>query len=169
MSRSGYRWDYYRRDLRKAPLDDLNNWEGRAKAKVDWAMDNYRERDNTVVHTATPFVSCDQYHEVKDDMMPHLRRVCDHPYNAYQIIEQALIAWLRPSGQALLKFTHRESYDSRGQYIVWITDYTSRLEHLPIQSCQGRGRSAKEAKHQAAQLLLDSYHCMIHLPRETTR
>ncbi|KAG8743108.1 hypothetical protein FRC12_015152 [Ceratobasidium sp. 428] len=161
-SRSDSRWDTYRWDSRQTPLDALNHWENRVKAKVTWELDYYRERNNRVVHTAMPVLSCDQYHIVGEELMPHLRRVCDDPRNAYSVAEQTLIEFLNRRGHALRQFSYQIGYDS-GRCVVWVTSCVSRLEHLSIQSCTGYGGTAQEAKHNAAHMLLHGGHCMIRL------
>ncbi|KAG8736803.1 hypothetical protein FRC12_017435, partial [Ceratobasidium sp. 428] len=103
--------------------------------------------------------SCDQYHRVGADLMPHLRRVCADPHSAHWAVEQALIDLLSRRGHALLHFSYQSEYDPAGRSVVWVTSYTSRLEHLPIQSCMGYGATAQEAKHNAARMLLDGGHC----------
>ncbi|KAG8697944.1 hypothetical protein FRC09_007552, partial [Ceratobasidium sp. 395] len=48
------RWEVYRPRPGQVPLDALNNWEGFARARVDWQMDTSRAPDNKAIHIATP-------------------------------------------------------------------------------------------------------------------
>jgi hypothetical protein len=52
--RSEPRWEMFKWNPGQSAVDALNNWEGKAKAKVDWCYDHQRASDNTVTHIAIP-------------------------------------------------------------------------------------------------------------------
>ncbi|KAG9075517.1 hypothetical protein FS749_012801, partial [Ceratobasidium sp. UAMH 11750] len=158
MSRLNDRWHVYQPKPHEKSLEALNHWEGRAKAKVDWEPRSSRASDNTVTHIVIPLVSCEQYHTVGHDMIPHVRRVCNNPQDSYGIIEQALVDWLSRKGEELVEFELR-GCDDQGRYTAWASRYISRLVRFPIQQCEGQGRSLAEAKRNAAEMLLQSRHC----------
>ncbi|CAE6462196.1 unnamed protein product [Rhizoctonia solani] len=159
MSSSSGRWDMWRsRQHQQLPLDALGNWAGQTRAEVDWVETQYRNPDNTVVHTVVPVLTCVKAHPLMDEH----GYVLKFPYGDFSQVERALADWRYRHEQdhQLLDYSSHVGGHPK-PYISVMICY--KLIRCRINDCFGVGPSLRAAKAEAAARLLRSGHCMIRL------
>ncbi|KAG8750898.1 hypothetical protein FRC11_009918 [Ceratobasidium sp. 423] len=151
------RWVLWRpQQPRQWPTDALANWAAQARAEVGWVQTQRRNPDNTVVHTATPILSCVKCHPLTDDR----GAVLNFPYGDMGQVTRALEDWAyRHREYQLIDYTSHVGGSAQSYNVSLMIRY--RLIQCPIDDCSGVGTSAKAAKADAAERLLRSGHCMI--------
>ncbi|CAE6461316.1 unnamed protein product [Rhizoctonia solani] len=157
-------WDTWKLEPMQHSTDALANWEAKVKAKVDWIESSDRRSNNEIKHTVIPYLTCAKCHALPDPRHDAYPLTFDFVNQNHMSImsEQVTRQWVdRHPAYELVGYWPRVGWDAGRQIVSILVCY--RLNYLPITDCFGEGRSLKAAKAQAAEKLLKSGHCMVHL------
>ncbi|KAF8605595.1 hypothetical protein BDV93DRAFT_543254 [Ceratobasidium sp. AG-I] len=149
------------------PLDALSQWKDKAHAAVDWdIVSTHRAIDNVVVHVATPLrKQTGLYHPPRETEGAIFRQASRRQEEAYQNTRKLVEDWLRERHQTLVELYceyHDSGVHGHARFSTHRISFLSDLNYTPITTCQGTGRTAQEAKNNAARNLLGAGYCMLY-------
>ncbi|KAJ1307700.1 hypothetical protein OPQ81_001789 [Rhizoctonia solani] len=159
------RWATWIPDSRQHSTDALANWEARVKAKVDWHDTSYRLPKNEIVHRVIPYLTCVKCHALPSPNHDAYPLAFDfQDWDHLDITSKSVVQQWANKHPAYELVGYRPSigWEAGRQIVSILVCY--KLNYLPIADCFGEGRSLKAAKAQAAEKLLKSGHCMVHIP-----
>ncbi|KAJ1307701.1 hypothetical protein OPQ81_001790 [Rhizoctonia solani] len=165
MSRSCFkgRWVPWHSQPEKVPTDALANWAAKARAEVEWETALIHQADNTAIHFATPKLTCVKCHPLMDAYGATISYEFTDRSQVKLVCERLIEDWERRYRGYYRLIDYEPRIGGYGPSYTLSIMICYRMEQCLIPDCVGQGSRLREAKSVAAQKLLESGHCMIHL------